>query len=62
MCKEDDKQVAIVLYYRKAYGGPGWYYYDEDYQDEGVCGPFDTKEEAKEHAEEAGYKVEFINN
>lgn len=65
MC--EDKPVAIVFYCKKECGEPGYYYYDEDYQDEGVCGPFNTLEKATLHALDAEYKVEFyadlvINN
>lgn len=52
--KSKDPRLA---YYRFAYGtgdpwhdGPGWYYWDEEYTDEGVCGAFETLKEAEEHA------------
>lgn len=37
--------------------GPGWYYVDDDYPDEGSCGAFATAEEARSHAEACGYDV-----
>lgn len=37
--------------------GPGWYYTDDEYADEGSCGRFVTKEAAIAHAEAAGYTV-----
>lgn len=37
--------------------GPGWYYTDEEYADEGACGRFETKEAAVAHAEAGGYVV-----
>ena len=33
----------------------GWYYCDANYPEEGYCGPFDTREEAVEHAATGGY-------
>jgi hypothetical protein len=35
--------------------GPGWYYWDDEYPEEGVVGAFATREEAEAHAREAGY-------
>lgn len=35
------------------HGGPGWYYYDAEYSDEGSCGPYDTREECEQEAQES---------
>ncbi len=35
--------------------GPGWYYVDDEYPDEGSCGAFSTLDEAIAHAREATY-------
>jgi len=43
---------------RAWHDGPGWYYTDAEYEDEGCCGAFATKEEAIAHAEEAGYRID----
>ncbi len=37
--------------------GPGWYYVDDEYPDEGSCGAFATAEQAADHARAAGYQV-----
>ena len=37
--------------------GPGWYYVDDEYRDEGCCGAFESYEAAADHAREAGYYV-----
>ncbi len=56
---EEDLPVATVVKGGDdAHGGPGWYYYDEDYQDEGSCGAFGTREEAEAHAKAAGYRID----
>lgn len=34
------------------HGGPGWYYTIDDYLDEGSFGPFDTRHECLDAAEE----------
>lgn len=36
--------------------GPGWYYWDDEYRDEGSIGAFPAREEAETHAREAGYR------
>jgi hypothetical protein len=36
-----------------AHDGPGWYYWDTDYPDEGSVGAFESKEECVAHASEA---------
>lgn len=54
----DPPPEVIVLVGDESYhAGPGWYYYDAEYPDEGSCGAFETREEAIAHAEEAGYVV-----
>lgn len=56
---------ATILYLEKftpkypekeesAYGNAGWYWHDTEYPEEGLCGPFATKEAAMQHAE-GGY-------
>lgn len=35
--------------------GPGWYYLDDEYPDEGSVGAFATREEAEAHAKQCGY-------
>lgn len=50
-------EVVILVGDESFVDGPGFYYYDAEYPDEGVCGAFATREEAVAHAEEAGYVV-----
>ena len=55
---ECDKPWARVMYGDAAWhDGPGWYYVDDEYHDEGSCGAFATRDKAVEHAKEAGYRV-----
>lgn len=37
--------------------GAGWYYSDSEYPDDGMCGPYETRELAAERAVAAGYQV-----
>lgn len=56
-----DRAVAVLVYWNEVcpgHSGPGWYYYDDEYPDEGSCGAFATREEAVAHAEAAEYRVE----
>lgn len=58
-----DQPVAVVEHWDKddaPHSGPGWYYYDEEYQDEGSVGAFATRDEAEAHARDAGYRFEPI--
>lgn len=50
-------EVIILVGDESFVDGAGWYYYDAEYRDEGVCGAFPTREEAVAHAKEAGYVV-----
>ena len=55
---EEDETEAMVCYWPDAHDGPGWYYYDAEYPEEGSCGAFATKREAIAHArDELGYAV-----
>jgi len=54
---EPPPEVIILVGDESFHSGPGWYYYDAEYPDEGSCGAFATREEAVAHAEEAGYVV-----
>ena len=52
-----EKAVAVVEFVQQGHGGPGWYYWDEDYTDEGSVGPFGSCHEAEAHAREADYQI-----
>jgi hypothetical protein len=55
---EEDKPLAVLMYGDAGYDGAGWYYWDEEYPDEGSVGAFATREEAVAHAQtEGGYRV-----
>jgi len=57
----DDAPVVVIMEGDAAWhDGPGWYYVDAEYRDEGSCGAFATRDEAVAHAREAGYFVETI--
>jgi hypothetical protein len=51
-----DQPLATVEHGTDGHDGPGWYYWDSDYLDEGSVGGFATREEAEKHANEAGYR------
>lgn len=61
LAHEDDRPLATLSFAEPGGGdwhdGPGWYYWDDDYPDEGSIGAFATREEAEQHAVEAGYRV-----
>jgi len=50
---------TCTLYFATAepawHDGPGWYYIEDEYPEEGSTGAFKTWEEAANHAEECGY-------
>lgn len=50
-------EAVILVGDESSHSGPGWYYYDAEYPDEGSCGAFETREEAIAHAREAGYAI-----
>lgn len=50
-------EVVLVQGDASWHDGPGWYYYDAEYQDEGSCGAFETAEQAIAHLTEAGYRL-----
>lgn len=52
----DDDQTATIRYYATgAYDGPGWYWIDAEYPDEGCVGAFATSDEAIANARDCGY-------
>lgn len=59
--QQDDKPLATIQYAAPPgepwHDGPGWYYWDDEYRDEGSVGAFATREECESHAAEAGYQL-----
>ena len=49
---DDDLADVRVVHFANAHDGPGWYWYYDEYPYEGVCGAFDTCEEATAAAAE----------
>ena len=47
-----DDRFQVVKGDATWHDGPGWYYVDVEYPDEGSCGAFATKEAAIAHARE----------
>lgn len=45
--------VDVVLAGDEGHGGPGWYYYDTEYPEEGCVGPYATEAEARAAARAA---------
>lgn len=54
----DFKPVAVVVELEAGHDGPGWYWYEDECRDEGVCGSFRNRAEAVHHASTGGYTVE----
>ena len=52
----DEITEALLFYYEE-----GWYYFDEEYMDEGACGPFTSSTEAILHAKWVDYAVKGID-
>jgi hypothetical protein len=52
---DQDRAVALLNYFKAAHDGPGWYYWVEEYPDEGSVGAFDYKDQCAKHAHAAGY-------
>ena len=50
------KPYAVISYGQGSYG-PGWYYSDKEYPEEGCVGAFRTRKQAVKHAEENGYRT-----
>lgn len=56
----DTRPIVRMLLARDedgAHGGPGFYYVNENYPDEGSCGAFSTLLAAVQHADAAGYNA-----
>lgn len=56
---EDDldqtvKPIAPVAFFNTAHSGTGWYYWLEEYPEEGSVGPFDFRDQAAKHARDSG--------
>lgn len=45
----ESKDTAILAFFTGDKGA-GWYYWDQEYPEEGACGPFGSDEEAEAHA------------
>jgi hypothetical protein len=55
---DDDSQTeAEVSYSSGGHDGPGWYYWDSEYPEEGAVGAFESFEEAARHAAQSYYRV-----
>lgn len=57
MTTQEIDTVTLHLGDSAWHDGPGWYYTIDEYEDEGSCGAFSTREEAVAHAERCGYAV-----
>lgn len=55
--KDTGESQAYVSYYDGAHDGPGWYYTDSEYPEEGSVGSFDSFEEAARHAAQSYYRI-----
>lgn len=51
----DTSTVTLRLGDQTWHDGPGWYYTVDEYEDEGSCGAFETKQQAVDHAVACGY-------
>lgn len=52
-----EESEADVFYANGGHDGPGWYYWDSEYPEEGSIGTFESFEEAARHAATAYYRV-----
>ena len=50
-----DGTIVFMLGNADWHDGPGWYYFDSEYTDEGSVGAFETRDEAVEHARADGW-------
>ena len=57
----DDKPTCTAHYWPNAHDGGGYYYVDDEYEDEGSIGAFNTMDELEAHATEAGYRVVYAS-
>lgn len=55
-----DKSSATVIYCDNAHDGPGWYWVDDQYPDEGTCGAFETASAAEADARESFEVVHVV--
>ena len=47
---DEPVRIQVKLGDAQWHDGPGWYYWEEEYPDEGSCGSFPSREAAVEHA------------
>lgn len=52
---EDDRTPAILSLFTNGYRGRGWFYWAEEYPEEGSVGPFNSRAEALSHLAAADY-------
>ena len=55
---DDDKTSVTVMYGENGHDGPGWYFYESEYPDEGSFGAYATRADAEDAARASGYEVE----
>jgi hypothetical protein len=55
----DDDPYVVAVGFFDGHGGPGWYYFEAEYEEEGCSGPFKTREEAEAHALTSGERTVF---
>lgn len=54
----DDQRTTVTFgWFADGHDGDGWYYWEDEYPEEGSTGAFGTKAEAVAHAKDAGYNV-----
>lgn len=52
---QTSRPVAILHFFDAAHSGRGWYYWLEEYPEEGSVGAFDFRDQAAKHAHTAGF-------
>lgn len=52
-----DMSIAVVENLTDHPDGAGWYYHDEEYPEEGVCGPFGTVDDVLNHIDSCEYNL-----
>lgn len=58
-----DRPTATLYEGSRAWhDGPGWYYVDDEYPEDGSCGAFTTRAMAIDHAHRSGYAVNGVDD
>ena len=57
---EEATRIVLQQGDDSCHDGAGWYYWEEDYPEEGSVGAFSTREEAVNHVRSSGEPIEVV--